>query len=186
MLFLGELETGREVVSLGRTRALPIAEETVAAFADRAEHAEVTLVLSGGPGVELPLRPRMLRVVVENLIANSIRYSGPGSTCSVTISHEGAGPLLVVADDGKGVEESDLPRLFERFYRADQARSSRGTGLGLAIVKHIVTSAEGTVEARGDPGWGLEIVCRFRRPEVYGNAVATMSPTWSQLLAEAR
>ena len=161
VLFLGELETGREVVSLGRTRALPIAEETVAAFADRAEHAEVTLVLSGGPGVELPLRPRMLRVVVENLIANSIRYSGPGSTCSVTISHEGAGPLLVVADDGKGVEESDLPRLFERFYRADQARSSRGTGLGLAIVKHIVTSAEGTVEARGGPGWGLEIVCRF-------------------------
>ena len=161
VLFLGELETGREVVSLGRTRALPIAEETIAAFADRAEHAEVTLVLSGGPGVELPLRPRMLRVVVENLVANSIRYSGPGSTCSVTLSQEGAEPLLVVADDGKGVEESDLPRLFERFYRADQARSSRGTGLGLAIVKHIVTSADGTVEARGGPGRGLEIVCRF-------------------------
>ena len=161
VLFLGELETGREVVSLGHTRALPIAEETVAAFADRAAHAEVTLILSGGPGVELPLRPRMLRVVVENLVANSIRYAGPGSTCTITISHEGPGPLLVVADDGKGVEESDLLRLFERFYRADQARSSRGTGLGLAIVKHIVTSAEGTVEARGGPGRGLEIVCRF-------------------------
>jgi len=153
VLFLGELETGREVVSLGRTRALPIA--------DRAEHAEVTLILSGGPGVELPLRPRMLRVVVENLVANSIRYAGPGSTCTLTISHEGAGPLLVVADDGKGVEEGDLLRLFERFYRADQARTSRGTGLGLAIVKHIVTSAHGTVEARGGPGRGLEIVCRF-------------------------
>ena len=161
VLFLGELETGREVVSLGRTRALPIAEETVAAFADRAEHAEVALVLSGSPDVELPLRPRMLRVVVENLVANSIRYSGPGSTCTVTISQEGAGPLLVVADDGKGVDESDLPRLFERFYRADQARSSRGTGLGLAIVKHVVTSADGTVEARGGPGRGVQIVCRF-------------------------
>ncbi len=161
VLFLGELETGREVVSLGRTRALPIAEETVAALADRAEHAEVTIILSGGPALELPLRPRMLRVVVENLIANSIRYSGPGSTCSVTLSQEGAEPLLVVADDGKGVAESDLPRLFERFYRADQARTSRGTGLGLAIVKHIVTSANGTVEARGGPGQGLEIVCRF-------------------------
>ena len=161
VLFLGELETGREVVSLGRTRALPIAEEIVAAFADRAEHAEVGLVLSGGPDVELPLRPRMLRVVVENLVANSIRYSGPGSTCSVTIAQEDAAPLLVVADDGKGVAESDLPRLFERFYRADQARTSRGTGLGLAIVKHVVTSAGGTVEARGGPGQGLEIVCRF-------------------------
>lgn len=161
VLFLGELETGREVVTLGRTRALPIAEETIAAFADRAEHAEVGLILSGAPALELPLRPRMLRVVVENLVANSIRYSGPGSTCTVTLTQEGAEPLLAVADDGKGVEESDLPRLFERFYRADQARTSRGTGLGLAIVKHIVTSAEGTVEARGGPGRGLEIVCRF-------------------------
>ena len=161
VLFLGELETGREVVSLGRTRALPIAEETIAALADRAAHAEVGLILSGAPTLELPLRPRMLRVVVENLVANSIRYSGRGSTCSVTLSQEGAEPLLVVADDGKGVEESDLPRLFERFYRADQARTSRGTGLGLAIVKHIVTSANGTVEARGGPGRGLEIVCRF-------------------------
>jgi two-component system, OmpR family, phosphate regulon sensor histidine kinase PhoR len=161
VLFLGELETGREVVSLGRTRALPIGEETVAAFADRAAHAEVGLVLSGGPEVELPLRPRMLRVVVENLVANSIRYAGPGSTCTVTISQEGAEPLLVVADDGKGVDESDLARLFERFYRADQARTSRGTGLGLAIVKHVVTSAGGTVVAHGGPGRGVEIVCRF-------------------------
>jgi two-component system phosphate regulon sensor histidine kinase PhoR len=161
VLFLGELETGREVVSLGRTRALPIAEEIIAAFADRAEHAEVGLVLSGGPDIELPLRPRMLRVVVENLVANSIRYSGRGSTCSVTVSQEGPEPLLVVADDGKGVDESELPRLFERFYRADQARTSRGTGLGLAIVKHVVTSAGGAVVARGGPGRGLAIVCRF-------------------------
>jgi len=161
VLFLGELETGREVVSLGRTRALPIAEETVVALSDRAAHAEVGLVLSGGPEVELPLRPRMLRVVVENLVANSIRYAGSGSTCTVTISQEGTEPLLVVADDGKGVDESDVPRLFERFYRADQARTSRGTGLGLAIVKHVVTSAGGTVVARGGPGRGVEIVCRF-------------------------
>jgi signal transduction histidine kinase len=130
-------------------------------FADRAERAQVGLVVTGGPEVELPLRQRMLRVVVENLVTNSIRYSGPGSTCTVTVSDDASGPLLVVSDDGKGVEESDLPRLFERFYRADQARSSRGTGLGLAIVKHVVTSADGTVEARGGPGQGLEIVCRF-------------------------
>jgi two-component system phosphate regulon sensor histidine kinase PhoR len=161
VLFLGELETGREVVSLGRTRALPVLEEIAAALADRAAHAEVTLEVSGGVEIELPLRPRMLRVVVENLVANSIRYAGPGSTCRISVTQEATTPRLTVSDDGAGASSQDVERLFERFYRADTARSSRGTGLGLAIVKHIVTSAGGSVEARGAPGDGLEIVCRF-------------------------
>jgi len=161
VLFLGELETGREVVTLGRTLALPILEEVVGAYGARAERAQVGLVLLAGAEIDLPLRPRMLRVVAENLIANAIRYAGLGTMCTVTLTQEGTEPLLIVADDGKGVSEADLPRLFERFYRADQARSSRGTGLGLAIVKHVVTAAGGTVEARGGPGRGVEIVCRF-------------------------
>ena len=161
VLFLGELETGREVVSLGRTPALAIVEEVVGSLADRAEHAEVRLLVAGGPGVEVPLRPRMIRVVVENLVTNALRYAGPGSTCTVSISKEGDRATLVVADDGTGVQERDLSRIFERFYRADQARTSRGTGLGLAIVKHIVTSAGGTIDASGAPGHGLEIVCGF-------------------------
>jgi signal transduction histidine kinase len=103
----------------------------------------------------------MLRVVVENLVANSIRYAGPGSTCRISVTNEGTAPRLTVADDGAGASAQDMDRLFERFYRADTARSSRGTGLGLAIVKHVVTSAGGSVEARGAPGKGLEIVCRF-------------------------
>ena len=103
----------------------------------------------------------MLRVVVENLIANAIRYAGPGTTCRVSVSSLGGASALTIADDGNGVAPEDLARLFERFYRADTARSSRGTGLGLAIVKHVVTSAGGTVEARGGPGQGLEITCQF-------------------------
>jgi len=162
VLFLGELETGREVVSLGRTVALPVAEQIVAAFGARAERAQVELMLVADEEVALPLRPRMLRVVLENLVLNAIRYAGPGSRCIVSVgADEAGGTLLAVADNGKGVSEADLPRLFERFYRADQARSSRGTGLGLAIVKHVVTAADGTVEAAGAPGRGLEIVCRF-------------------------
>jgi two-component system phosphate regulon sensor histidine kinase PhoR len=161
VLFLGELETGREVVSLGRTRALPLLEEVAASYTDRAAHAEVALEVSGGAEIDVPLRPRMLRVVVENLVANSIRYAGPGSTCRISVTNEGTAPRLTVADDGAGASAQDMDRLFERFYRADTARSSRGTGLGLAIVKHVVTSAGGSVEARGAPGKGLEIVCRF-------------------------
>jgi signal transduction histidine kinase len=161
VLFLGELETGREVVSLGRTLARPVVDEVVGSLAGRAERAQVELVVRADPEVELPVRPRMLRVVLENLVTNSIRYAGPGTTCTITVSDEGSGPVLVVRDDGKGVSAADVSRLFERFYRADQARSSRGTGLGLAIVKHIVTSAGGTVEASSAPGGGVEIVARF-------------------------
>ena len=163
VLFLGELETGREVVALGRTQAKPIVEEIVASLADRADDAEISLEVRADSRVELPLRPRMLRVVLENLLANAIRYAGPGSTCSVELANPADGPVLTVSDDGKGVDASDLPRLFERFYRGDQARTSRGTGLGLAIVKHVVTSAGGEVEATSEPGQGLEIRVRFPR-----------------------
>jgi two-component system phosphate regulon sensor histidine kinase PhoR len=161
VLFLGELETGREVVSLGRTLALPVVEEVIGSLAGRAERAQVELVVRADPEIELPLRPRMLRVVLENLVTNSIRYAGPGRTCTITVADEGSGPVLGVRDDGKGVSATDVSRLFERFYRADQARSSRGTGLGLAIVKHIVTSAGGTVEAASAPGEGVEIRAFF-------------------------
>jgi signal transduction histidine kinase len=164
VLFLGELETGREVVALGRTLAQPILAEVVAGFEERANHAEVALEVRADDRVELPLRPRMLRVVLENLLANAIRYAGPGTTCTVELSESEDEALLAVSDDGKGVDPADLPRLFERFYRGDQARTSRGTGLGLAIVKHVVTAAGGEVEATSEPGSGLTIRVRFPRP----------------------
>jgi signal transduction histidine kinase len=164
VLFLGELETGREVVSLGRTRGKPVVEEVVALFRERANHAEIALEIRADDRVELPLRPRMLRVVVENLLANALRYAGPGSTCTVELTNPAGGPVLTVSDTGKGVDPTDLPRLFERFYRGDQARTSRGTGLGLAIVKHVVTAAGGEVEASSDPGRGLQVSARFPRP----------------------
>jgi signal transduction histidine kinase len=161
VLFLSELETGRTVVALGSTRALPVAVEALSELYESAARAGVTLRAEGDDQAELPMRPRMLRVVVENLVANSIRYAGAGSTCTVTLSQVDGVALLSVADDGAGVREAELPRLFERFYRSDHARSSRGMGLGLAIVKHVVTSAGGTVEARRGPVRGLEIVSRF-------------------------
>src|SRR5262249_7762094 len=163
VLFLGELETGREVGSLGRTLAQPERAEVVASFEERANLVEMSLEVRADGGVELPLRPRMLRVVVENLLANAIRYAGQGSTCAVELSESDEEAVLTVSDDGKGVDPVDLPRLFERFYRGDQARTSRGTGLGLAIVKHVVTAAGGEVEATSGAGQGLAIRIRFPR-----------------------
>ncbi len=161
ILFLSELESGKEVVALGHTAALPVLESVVEAMEGAAARAGVMLHAVGDATVDLPLRPRMLRMVVENLTENAIRYAGHGSTFTLSAGRDEDGLVLSAADDGIGANEADLPRLFERFYRADTARASRGTGLGLAIVKHVVTAAGGLVEARGARGKGVEIVCRF-------------------------
>jgi signal transduction histidine kinase len=162
ILFLSELESGARVVALGPTAVRPVLEEALAELHDRADRAGVELRLACEPDVTLTVRPRMLRVVALNLAENAIRYAGTGSTFTLAVTREPGGAVVLSGrDDGIGVEEAELPRLFERFYRSDRARASRGTGLGLAIVKHVVTQAGGHVEARGGRGAGLEIRCVF-------------------------
>ncbi|MBA3565551.1 MAG: hypothetical protein H0W31_01710 [Actinobacteria bacterium] len=165
VLFLSELESGARVVALGAEPVRPVLEQALAELEERADRAGVELRLVCDPAIELTIRPRMLRVVARNLAENAIRYAGPGTAFTLSARRGPDGSVVVAgSDDGKGVEQSALPRLFERFYRADRARSSRGTGLGLAIVKHIVTQAGGTVEASGGRGSGLEIRCLFPAP----------------------
>jgi two-component system, OmpR family, phosphate regulon sensor histidine kinase PhoR len=161
VLFLAELESGTRVVSLGAESVLPVLREVAAELEEQAARAGVALRVEGEEDVQVEVRPRMLRVVARNLAENAIRYSGPGTNATLSGRREGEAVVVAVRDDGAGVEESDLPRLFERFYRADRSRASRGTGLGLAIVKHVVASAGGTVEASGARGKGLEIRCSF-------------------------
>jgi two-component system sensor histidine kinase SenX3 len=165
VLFLSELETGREVVALGQVRVRDVLDEVAAALEERAIRADVAIHTAGDPELELPMRGRMLRVVVENLAENALRYAGPRSELALSIAREDGSLVLTARDTGTGVSDADLPRLFERFYRTDRARASRGTGLGLAIVKHIVGQAGGVVEARGGKGAGLEIRCVFTRTD---------------------
>jgi two-component system phosphate regulon sensor histidine kinase PhoR len=161
ILFLSELESGHEVVGLGATPALPVLVEVAESLEEQAARAGVTVEVEADEDAELPLRPRMIRIVAENLAQNAVRYAGPGARLTLSAARTQSGVELVAADDGVGVTEADLPRLIERFYRSDRARASRGTGLGLAIVKHVVTSAGGTVEAAGARGRGLTIRCVF-------------------------
>lgn len=162
VLFLSELETGREVVSLGATQAAPVLRAVVSELAERSERTGVGLELEiGDEELELPLRARMLRVVVQNLAENALRHAGEGATAVLALRRDNGNRVLSVRDDGVGVDADDLMRLFERFYRADRARASRGSGLGLSIVKHVVESAGGEVEALGAPTEGLEIRCVF-------------------------
>jgi two-component system phosphate regulon sensor histidine kinase PhoR len=158
ILFLSELEQGREVVSLGETEAAPVLRAIVDERLERAELAGLKLeVRIEDEGLLVPLRPRMLRTVLENLLENAIRYAGEGATCVISLRGEDGGVVLEVSDDGAGIPEQDAPRLFERFFRSDRARTTRGSGLGLAIVKHVVETAGGSVEARGAPGRGLDV-----------------------------
>jgi signal transduction histidine kinase len=161
ILFLSELESGKEIVALGHTTVLPVLEQVVSEADEAAARAGVTTRAGGDPSLDVPLRPRMLRIVAQNLTANAIRYAGHGATFTLSIGSSPGGTVLTAADDGIGVAEADVPRLFERFWRGDSARASRGTGLGLAIVKHVVYAAGGTVEARSARGEGLEVRCVF-------------------------
>ena len=105
--------------------------------------------------------PGHLGRVLVNLLQNSMRYAfdpGKGGNVSIHLdrSVDGEGFVLQYMDDGKGIEPDVLPRIFDRFYRADKARSQSGdeSGLGLSIVKSIITSHGGTIDAASELGKG--------------------------------
>lgn len=102
---------------------------------------------------------------VDNLVSNALRYGciRPGCLVSVEVRREPNRALLAVRDTGDGIAPEHLPRLTERFYRVDAARSrdGGGTGLGLAIVKHIVERHRGTIELRSTPGEGTSVEIRL-------------------------
>ncbi len=99
--------------------------------------------------------------LTDNLIGNALRYGCTATQCTIEVSVSRVGPraLLVVRDHGDGIAADHIPRLTERFYRVDAARSrdSGGTGLGLAIVKHIVERHRGTIDIRSAPGAGTTV-----------------------------
>jgi two-component system phosphate regulon sensor histidine kinase PhoR len=104
--------------------------------------------------------------ILENLVDNAVKYTPPGGHISVRWRAEDGQVCLEVEDTGIGIAEADLPRIFERFYRVDKARSRElgGTGLGLSIVKHLVQAMHGSVSATSQPGKGTQFSIRLPRP----------------------
>lgn len=163
---LGQL-TGR-IMSLSRLQAAdgandfgPVAiDEVVAAsieaHAVQADSAGVELMRGGDRGVFVRGDLQILIEAVGNLVANAILYSPTGSRVGVGVKIEGETVEIAVSDQGIGISESDRERIFERFYRADEARSRRtgGTGLGLSIVKHATQRHGGEVRVWSRPSRG--------------------------------
>jgi two-component system phosphate regulon sensor histidine kinase PhoR len=120
-------------------------------------HADVEdgLVVSGSRD--------QLDSAIANLLDNAIKYTGEGDKIAVTAKRENGWVLVSVEDDGAGILQEDLPRIFERFYRADKARSRRtgGTGLGLSIVKHVAEAHGGSVKAESEFNRGSKFTLAF-------------------------
>ncbi|MCL2604344.1 MAG: cell wall metabolism sensor histidine kinase WalK [Defluviitaleaceae bacterium] len=105
--------------------------------------------------------------VISNILSNAIKYSPEGSTVHVVVESDESRHTVSIRDEGMGVPEEDLARIFDRFYRVDKARSRAlgGTGLGLAIAKEIMEAHGGAIHASSTPGEGTTMVLRFKREE---------------------
>ncbi len=161
LLDLSRLETGSaldEQVSLDAV----LREEGERVQGEAAE-AGVELSIRAGPAPKIRGSARDLSLLVRNLVDNAIRYTKPGGRVDVRLDAGDGEVVLTVTDTGVGIPTRDLPRIFERFYRVDRARSREtgGTGLGLSIVKHVVENHGGSVGVTSELGRGTTFLVRL-------------------------
>jgi two-component system sensor histidine kinase SenX3 len=143
-----------------------------------AESHDVTLVKGGMKKVYVAGQEKMLVSALHNLLANAIQYSPPGSRVGIGVRSTGGVVEIAVTDQGIGIPEEDLDRVFERFYRVDQARSRHtgGTGLGLSIVKHAVQNHGGDVRVWSKPGRGSTFTIRLPEADPARTPFASNAP----------
>lgn len=154
---VSRLETGGAQLEMERFDIVDIVREVMELQEMRAKEKGIRLLLKEHyTSIYVVGDVNSIRQVITNLIVNSIIYGNEGGTTKVSFHDMDEYILTEVADDGPGISEEHLPRLFERFYRVDKSRSRNqgGTGLGLAIVKHIIEAHRQTINVRSKPGKG--------------------------------
>ena len=154
LMDIAEAEAGTmrlEPVSIEADRLI---QDAVDLYADLAEERGVELRTSAPPGLCVWVDPNRGRQVLANLLDNALKYSGPDGAIDVAAAAEGKGVALAVTDGGPGIPSQDLPRVWDRLYRADRSRSERGLGLGLSLVKAVVLAHGGRVGVTSEPGKG--------------------------------
>jgi two-component system phosphate regulon sensor histidine kinase PhoR len=166
LLELSRLESGERSARMDAVAPMEIVEDVVASLADVAAAKQVALAARDRGAPEVVTDGDRLRRIVENIVENAIKYTQAGGTVEVTALLSGGSAAIVVQDDGPGIAPEHLPRIFERFYRVDKARSRAlgGTGLGLAIVRHLAESIHATVTVTSEPGRGSRFVVTVPPP----------------------
>ena len=165
LVLLGRLQAGEVTLRLAELDVRKLAREAVAQVQDGIGAHKVTLVEFAGE-VSIKADPRLMKMVLEQLLDNARRYTPPGSCIDVLVRTSGSNVSITVEDNGPGVPEDVLPHLFEPFYRSDQARGrDGGPGLGLTATASIVALHGGTVRAnRGSEG-GLRVTVSIPRSD---------------------
>lgn len=158
LLSLSRLEQTKEITSLVRQDTIlnHVVETAVQGCASKAESRQVTVTTACDADLQLSVNALLIEQAIVNLLDNAINYSKAGSIIHIAASRQPDEVMICVQDEGIGIPQEHLPRLFERFYRVDKARSRErgGTGLGLAIVKHIAQVHGGQVTVTSTLGEG--------------------------------
>ena len=161
LLDLSRLESGS---ALDESVALDaIVRDEGERFEEPAAEAGVGLSVRAGGIPRVRGSSRDLALLVRNLVDNAIRYTRPGGQVEVDLTADDGEVVLAIVDTGLGIPSRDLPRIFERFYRVDRARSREtgGTGLGLSIVKHVAENHGGRVVVTSELGQGTRFEVRL-------------------------
>jgi two-component system phosphate regulon sensor histidine kinase PhoR len=161
LLTLARLESGNLDLQLGTVALSNFFQEMIRDWEKKLTSKQLNMIVDVPPDLS-PIRVDRTRLqeAVYNLLDNAVKYSREHGEIRLSARQRDGGIELTVSDDGIGITKDDLPRIFERFYRADKARSPdkvRGTGLGLAIVKHIAQLHGGRVEAESELDKGTTI-----------------------------
>jgi two-component system phosphate regulon sensor histidine kinase PhoR len=156
LLVLARVESGEEKLDLRPHSARELLAESASSMLENARAAEVEITVEDIPDWSVVADGYAVHQVFGNLISNAIRYAQSGKKIIIGAAERNGGIEFFVRDFGPGIASEHLPRIFERFYRVDKARSreSGGTGLGLAIVKHIVLNHGGAVRVESTVGHG--------------------------------